>query len=465
MKYLLQLGLISTVFSKPQSDTKNNNDVDSYDDGYDTYNNYDYDENTIPLKPTQLHKTDQTDENDKIDQFNKFNQINQNQQDTQNSPANEKNSRKSDSFLQVPTLPTTGPSKSLVEKTCFVGESITLQATTVQDWLIIKWQKDNQYFKPTVGAFQSSIGMVTLFQDFDKNVYNIPPGDPSDLVITKCGFEHSGVYQMVYTTSNGDQHDVKEFLVKVFQKPTGILVEKDGDWKKLGYVKEIDNNDFKDNNSESFVNLAHCVSTSLPKSTHTWVDQSGTVYTPQNLQEEIDEITKSTTVISYLQLNPNRSLAGKKFTCKINYPESPDIYQQSITEALEIQYKPDVPLIRLDTDLTIPERDPDAPKNIICQAEANPDAKFQFYLVSPDGSEEVYGELSEDAKISTLDVKIQNLQKLDEKVKPDIHGVMSFSKIKCVAKNSRGQAESIQQLSNILNPTKGGVFGETYRKV
>merc|ERR1711976_394718 len=251
---------------------------------------------------------------------------------------------------------------------------------------------------------------------------------------------------MIYTTSNGDQFDEKKFLVKVFQKPRDILVEKDGDWKKLGYVKEADEK----------VNLAHCVSTSLPKSDHIWTDQDGSVYSPKNIENEVDEITKSVTTISYLQLTPDRSLTGKKFTCKINYPEDSKSYQKSILESLQIQFKPDTPRMSLES---VSETE----SNIICSAEANPEAKFQFSLADPDGNEELFGGLSENAKISTLDLKIVKLQGLDENVQKDIHGQMSFSKVKCVAKNSRGQSELISDLKNILNPEESWFVG-SYNK-
>jgi hypothetical protein len=238
------------------------------------YDNGEYDDD-FPLKPTQIQKS------------------------TILTP-NFKNSRKSNKFPTVPPIEDnpTPPSTSFIQKACFVGESVTFQGSPVKNWIVVKWNKNQLSMVPTVGGIQS-MTEITLFKDFDKSVYDIPEKTPTNLIIKNCDFEHSGVYQMIYTTSNGDQTDQKEFDLKVFQKPTDIIVEKDGDWKNLGYIEENDN--------DNFVNLAHCVSTSLPKSEHVWIDQNGVKYSPKNIQEKVNEITKSVTVISSLELKADRS--------------------------------------------------------------------------------------------------------------------------------------------------------------
>ena len=418
--------LQSLCFLSKLTYSQNNIDNDDNDTGIYNYDNGEYDDDysNFPLKPTQIQK----------------------------STIMTKISRKSNKFPTIPPVeesPSSSPppTTSFIQKTCFVGESVTFQGSPVKNWIVVKWNKNKLSMNPTIGAIQTWEGEITPFKDFDKSVYDIPKSNPTDLIIKKCDFQHSGVYQMIYTTSNGDQTDQKEFELKVFQKPTDIIVEKDGDWKNLGYIEE---------NNDDFVNLAHCVSTSLPKSEHVWIDQEGVKYSAKNVQEKIDEITKSVTVISSLELKPDRSLAGKKFACKINYPESSLSFSKNIIDALDVQYKPDTPEIRLENDDTEENN-----KFIVCQADANPDAVFEFTLIQPDGTEEIFGE----AKISSSDAKILNLQTLDESVEPDIHGVSTYSKIKCQAKNSRGRAEVVQDLRDILNPKKAGFFNETYRKL
>ena len=61
-------------------------------------------------------------------------------------------------------------------------------------------------------------------------------------------------------------------------------------------------------------------------------------------------------------------------------------------------------------------------------------------------------------KLGVIDTDIRKLQEADLAVVPDIHGKSGYSKIKCLGKNNRGQAETIVALKDVLNPKPSASF-------
>merc|ERR1711976_389906 len=163
MKTINNINLLQSLcFLSKLTYSQNNIDNDDNDTGIYNYDNGEYDDDysNFPLKPTQIQK----------------------------STIMTKISRKSNKFPTIPPVEESlssspPPTTSFIQKTCFVGESVTFQGSPVKNWIVVKWNKNKLSMNPTIGAIQTWEGEITPFKDFDKSVYDIPKNSPTDLII------------------------------------------------------------------------------------------------------------------------------------------------------------------------------------------------------------------------------------------------------------------------------------------
>ena len=274
---------------------------------------------------------------------------------------------------------------------------------------------------PTVGVIQG----IGPFTNFDQSKYKIL-NDGNSLEIKSCGFTDAGEYRLGYYSRSGQSLSKNIYNISIYKKPDAPIMKKKGEWLRKGVVLE----------SEVKQVLASCQTKSIPRAKHVWVDQDGEEY---GFKEKVSGL-RNDTLISTLFLRPHRSLKGKKFTCKAEYKlsENNEQFRSQIVTALNVYFRPDPPLIRVDQNRT----------KLICESEASPKAEIKWVVY--DSQQQNGTDLIVDSvKHSELLINSRLFENLRKTI-----GNSSY--LSCEAQNSVGIAKRTQNVPDLIMLTGGG---------